>query len=241
VRDSVSKGWVWDMKATIGEKTIRGFFQSDTGLIDYRFTHLKRGKQELVITAPYYESRSIEVDIRKGETVIGAPIELTGIEIPELAGFYAFEKEDTNQYLITMRPVTKENIAIQLHPAIEIWIGAKVRSWDPTLDTTLSEFDKQPLLYKGNLPWIWDSYPETQFRYIAALPYDYIKETKDASYAIEYLVVVPNLKKIDKQKFALITKDLGSMDDETMSSYIDSLQDDIFYYSDISYDVKRTR
>ncbi|NCB01659.1 MAG: hypothetical protein EOM67_05775 [Spirochaetia bacterium] len=241
VRDEVSKGWVWDMRATIDDRTLRGFFQSDQGLIDYHFTHLKGGKQKLIISAPYYEEKIIEVDLKKGENVIEEPIDLIGIEIPDLYKFYAFEREEDDAYLITFRPVTKENSAITLHPALNIWIGTKVRSWNSELEESISVFDKQSLLYKGSLEWTWDSYPETQFRYIASLPFSKIKEGKETSYAIEYLVVAPNLKKITSKEFESITTQLEMMDDEKIGPYIDSLGDKISYYSDISYDVRRTR
>jgi hypothetical protein len=202
---------------------------------------LKKGKSTLEVSAPNYKSTSIEVDLKRGENVLDDPVELTGVEIPDLYGFYAFENEAEEEYLITLRPITKDNYAIQLHPAIPLWVGVRVKDWKNKLPTTLEQFDKQPVLYEGHLEWEWDAYPETQFRYIASLPFSLLKDTGGDSYAIEYLVVVPNLKVIDSDEFNTITARLETVTDEEIGSYLDSIHEKIFYYSDISYDVRRTR
>lgn len=238
VCDSVTKEWVWDMTATIQDKTIKGFFQSDNGIITYRFTNLKKKKSILSISAPGYETVSVPLDLKKGDNIIDTPIELKGLEITGLAGFYAFEEADDEKFKITLRPVSENNYAIKNHPALPIWIGARIKDWKSNLPTTLEVFDTQPLLYKGELEWDWDSYPESQFRYIASLPYSHINQIDSEAYAIEYLIVIPNLTQIDENEFNSITESLVKAYDDDIGQYLHSIDNKISYYTDISYNVK---
>lgn len=240
VQDLVSDAWVWDMHARVQDKELHGYFQSDDALIEYQFTNLKPGETELHISAPNYESVTIPLELKRGVNRIVEPVELKGLAIPSLAGFYVFENAVQNGWELTIRPVTKDNRAISLHPAIDIWIGAKVSSWDPLLPMTIENLDKQPILYNGNLDWDWDIYPETQFRYTSFLPFNVLPVDTGSSYAIEYLILVPNLQEIDYEEFHKLTHDIPSMDTDTVTEYLDSLGTKVTYYADISWDVTRS-
>ena len=65
VRDAVSKAWVWDSTMKLQDRTIRGFYQSDKGLVNYKFTHLIPGNYILDISAPAYTSFKVPVVIKK--------------------------------------------------------------------------------------------------------------------------------------------------------------------------------
>jgi len=241
VQDAVSQSWVWDMNASIQNKKIQGYFQSDNALIDYQFTGLKPGPTTLEISAPYYESVSIPLTLKRGENRISEPIALVGQEIPDLATFYAFERETPEGWSITVRPVTEGNYAVMLHPALDIWIGAKVSSWEPQLPQTLKQLEEQPILFRGELDWKWDAYPETQFRYIASLPLAKLEQSTATLFAIEYLILVPNPKKITNEEFKAITEDIGMMSLDKIAEYVDTLQGKVHYYTDISWDVRRSQ
>ena len=241
VKDSVSNSWVWDVHATVQDRELSGYFQSDNTLVDYQFTKLKPGDTELFISAPNYESISIPVALKRGVNRIEETISLKGLAIPNLGGFYVFEKEITNGWALTIRPVTENNRAISLHPAIDIWIGVKVAEWDPLLPKTIELLDKKPVLYSGNIPWEWDANPETQFRYTSFLPFDVLPTGTGPSYVIEYLILVPNLSVIDYEEFHSLTQDIASMDVYSAAEYLDSLGTKVYSYADISWDVTRSQ
>ena len=241
VKDSISNSWVWNVHATIQNKELYGYFQSDNALIDYRFTDLQPGDTELVISAPNYESVTIPLTLKRGINRIDETISLNGLGIPNLGGFYVFENEISQGWSLTIRPVTKENRAISLHPAIDIWIGVKVSEWDSLLSKTIEILDEQPVLYSGTIPWEWDATPETQFRYTSFLPFDVLPPESGPSYVIEYLILVPNLSEINYDEFHHITQGIPSMDVDSAAEYLESLGTKVYSYADISWDVTRSQ
>ncbi|WP_422479081.1 hypothetical protein [Pleomorphochaeta sp. DL1XJH-081] len=225
----------------IQNKELHGYFQSDDSLINYQFTDLRPGDTQLIISAPNYETITIPLKLERGVNRIEKPISLKGLTIPGLDGFYVFENEEADGWSLTIRPVTEDNRAISLHPTIDIWIGAKISKWDPLLARTIGNLDKQPILYSGNIPWKWDAYPETQFRYTSFIPFDVLPEDSGKTYVIEYLILVPNLLEIDYEEFHALTKEIPSMDTSTAKSYLESLGTRVSYYADISWDVTRSQ
>ena len=241
VKDSVSDSWVWNVHANIQNKELFGYFQSEDSLIDYRFTGLQAGDTELVISAPNYESVTIPLTLKRGINRIDETISLNGLAIPDLGGFYVFENEMTDGWSLTIRPVTQDNRAISLHPAIDIWVGVKVTEWDPSLPKRIEILDELPVLYNGEIPWEWNATPETQFRYTSFIPFDVLPTDFSQSYVIEYLILVPNLSEIDYEEFEDLTQHIPSMDVYSAEEYLKSLGTKVNSYADISWDVTRSQ
>lgn len=239
VKDSVSGGWVWDVEAVLQNKVINAFYQSDRGLVTYTFTDLKPGKAELTIDAPYYQPQEIEVSLKRGKNRLEEPIALVGLEIPGLANFLAFERPLTNGWEITIRPVSHEGKAILDHPALDIWVGVRVSTWSAELSQSFSELQGRPVVYNGPLSWLWDPFPETQFRYQGYLPYADLRGLPAQSYVMEYLVVVPEPLNITKEEFSTITSRIAVLPLDQIESYLEAFQGKISIFTDISWDVRR--
>ena len=61
VRDAVSHRWVWDLTLRLQDRELRSFYQSDTALRTFRFTHLRPGPATLQLSAPDYQALSVPV------------------------------------------------------------------------------------------------------------------------------------------------------------------------------------
>ncbi len=239
VKDSVSGGWVWDVEAVIQDKVINGFYQSDQGLVTYTFTDLTPGTTELTIDAPYYQPQTRQVTLKRGKNKLQEPIALMGIEIPDLANFLAFESPLTNGWEITIRPISREEKAILDHPALDIWVGIRVSTWSEGLTQTFSELKTRAVVYNGPLAWLWDSFPETQFRYQGYLPYADLMGLPAQSYVMEYLVVVPDPLNITPEEFTAITSQIAVLPLDEIESYLEAFKGKISMFTDISWDVRR--
>jgi hypothetical protein len=225
VRDAVSKGWVWDATFELEDRVIRGYFQSDQGLITYKFTHLQPGDRELKLSAPYYVSRTITVNLRRGENRIEEPIELTGYEIPNLERWIIFENREGNDVALELRPVSKDGPAVLNHPCLDLWIGARisVQTYDglPAQEETEEGSERGEELFKGVLEWEWDPLPETSFRYSSVIPGSRIAANSDPYWVIDYLIVVPDPRKISREELDLIMEKAWELPPETISDYLE--------------------
>jgi hypothetical protein len=126
VRDAVSRRWVWDLTMKLQDRELRSFYQSDTGLRVFRFTHLRPGKSTLQVSAPGYQPLSVPVILRRGINRMATPLDMVGREIPGLGGFLMFETLDGNDIAVQVRPVEKGGRAILNHPCLDIWVGCRV-------------------------------------------------------------------------------------------------------------------
>jgi hypothetical protein len=239
VKDSVSGGWVWDVEAVLQDKVINGFYQSDQGLITYTFTNLTPGTAQLTIDAPYYQPQTLDVSLKRGKNKLEEPIALVGLEIPDLANFLAFENPLVNGWEITIRPVSQDNKAILDHPALDIWVGVRVSTWSAELTQSFEVLQTRQVVYNGPLAWLWDSFPETQFRYQGYLPYADLLPLPTQSYVMEYLVVVPDPLRITKEEFATITSQIEVLPLDDIESFLETFQGRISVFTDISWDVRR--
>jgi hypothetical protein len=126
VRDAVSKAWVYDATFKLEGREIRSYFQSDQGAVPQRFTHLKPGKAVLELSAPSYQSVSRDVVLKRGRNRLPEPIDMVGLEIPELKSFIMFEDLAGSDIQVQIRPVSKAGPAVVNHPCIDLWVGARV-------------------------------------------------------------------------------------------------------------------
>jgi len=225
VRDLVSKNWVWDATFGLQGREIRSHFQSDRGPLPQIFTHLQPGEATLEVSAPAYVSQSITVKLKRGENRLAAPIDLVGYEIPNLAKWIIFENRVGNDIVQEIRPVSSQGPAVLNHPCLDIWIGARisVQIYDglPAQEETEEGSQRGEELYKGILDWEWDAVPETTFRYSSFIPGSQIKANSDPYWVIDYLIIVPDPRKISSEEIDRIMDKAWDLAPTAIQTYLE--------------------
>ena len=225
VRDAVSKGWVWDATFSLQGRIVRSHFQSDRGPVPQVFTHLKPGEATIEVNAPSYVPQSVEVTLKRGENRLVEPIDLVGYEIPDLVKWIIFEDRVGNDIVQEIRPVSSEGPAVLNHPCLDLWIGARisVQVYDglPAQEETEEGSVRGEQLYKGILDWQWDATPETTFRYSSSIPGSQIKANADPYWVIDYLIVVPDPRKIGPEEVDRIMEEAWDLPPEAIQAYLE--------------------
>jgi hypothetical protein len=229
VRDAVSKAWVFDVTCRLQGRMIRRFFQSDQGATLQRFTHLKPGRATLDISAPYYQPVSREVVLKRGPNRLAAPIDLVGLEIPNLKEFLMVEEPSGRDLRVEIRPVSNAGSAVINHPCLNLWIGARMtvqlRNGLPAQQETETNASRGEELFRGRLEWEFDPYPETVFRYRAIIPGARLKSSTAPYRVVDYLVVLPNPLRVSAPEFEGIMNEAWSLKPEMVEGYLRSFQE----------------
>ncbi|HOV64469.1 MAG TPA: hypothetical protein PLG43_11370 [Spirochaetia bacterium] len=246
VRDAVSLSWVWDMEASIQNTIINGYFQSDRGPVPFVFRDLKPGSGILSITAPFYQPIDIPVDLRRGKNIITEPIDLRGLYIDDLSAFYVFEEKGRDGFSFTFRPVSSKGMAIQYHPCIDIWVGLmvseQIRNGTYVTEPVDEGSERGTVLYKGELPWYWDSVPETQFRYKATLAGKLISPSPAPYLVFDYLIIVPKPGFSIEKDVKPVIEHAWKMDSiEKILSFLNSRTETFSFYYDTSWNIGGSR
>ncbi len=246
VRDAVSKAWVYDFTAVLQNRTIRGFFQSDSGLSVYRFAKLQRGTWEMKVTAPFYGERTVPLNLKRGKNVLDEPIEMEGYAIPGLKRFYVFSEPKDGNLVFELRPVGSDGRAIVNHPCLDIWIGCRV-----SVQIKDGVFIQEPtregstygtVLYSGQIPWEWDPAPNATFRYRANLSLDEMKDDKAPYWVLDYLIIVADPRKISRDTIdTIVDKDMYSAGFQELGTVLDSYSNELQYFIYRSWNVPSPR
>ena len=230
VRDSVSKAWIWDATFSLQDRVIRSYFQSDRGASPQMFTHLQPGEATIEISAPGYVPQSVSVNLKRGENRLEEPIDLVGYEIPDLRKWIIFEDRVGNDIVQEIRPVSSKGPAVLNHPCLDLWIGARVsvQIYDglPAQEETEEGSERGEELYKGILEWEWDSVPETTFRYSSFIPGAQIRENSDPYWVIDYLIIVPDPRKISREEVDQIMEEAWELPPEAIETYLESYKEE---------------
>ena len=244
VVNSVSGDWVWDLEARMQNRVIKGYYQSDTKPAPpFVLTRLESGEHTLELSAPHYLPQQIPVDVKRGANTIPAPIEMTGFEIPGLETIYVFESLLGADINCELRPVNLAGMAIENHPALDIWVGAEVsvqlKDGVPVTETTQEASTRGTKLFKGSLEWSWDATPETLFRYTATIPGDKIADHPAPFVVIDYLVAIRDPRLISKAEMGDVLDELWAVSDD--EDFVGKLQqyNGISFYLDTSWNVER--
>ena len=229
VRDAVSKAWVYDASFRLEGRLIRSHFQSDQGPEPQRFTHLKPGRSTLQIEAPSYQSVSRELTLKRGANRLEEPIDLVGLELPDLASFIMFENLAGSDVQVEIRPVSKAGPAVLNHPCLDLWIGARMtvqlKKGLPVQEETEEGSTRGEELFRGRLEWKFDPYPETVFRYSALIPGAKIKPSKAPYRVVDYLVVLPSPLATGKQELEAIMEKAWNLKPEEVEAYLRPYQE----------------
>ena len=225
VRDAVSGNWVWDASFRLQGRVIRSHLQSDRGPRPQVFTRLQPGQAELEISAPSYQALTIPVTLKRGANRLAEPLELVGLEIPDLAEWIVFEQWEGNELIQQLRPVSSAGPAVTNHPALDLWIGARisvqVKDGVPVREETVAGAARGEELYRGKLQWNWDATPETTFRYSATIPGAEIEANSAPYWVIDYLIVVPDPTAADAGEIDRIMEQAWELPPEAIATRLE--------------------
>jgi hypothetical protein len=98
-----------------------------------------------------------------------------------------------------------------------------VQTYDglPAQEETEEGSERGEELFKGVLEWEWDPLPETSFRYSSVIPGSRIAANSDPYWVIDYLIVVPDPRKISREELDLIMEKAWELPPETISDYLE--------------------
>lgn len=243
-RDAVSKDFIWDAEFILQDRLIHAFYQSDQGTRTYTFTNLKPGESELVLKAPSYQKVTLPITLKRGKNVIEEPVELMAYEIPTLDYFYIFEEYQGRDLIMELHPVGTDGTAVTNHPCVDIRIGAvvyeQVLNGEPVTEETKSGAQRGRELFMGIIPWEYDALPETIFRYSGRLKAQRIAESQAPYWVIDYLIVVPDSRKITSEEVdALIEQGAATGDMEEFSALLDKEEERLDYFYFTNWNVER--
>lgn len=229
VRDAVSKAWVWDASFRLQGRIIKAYYQSDQGPIPFLFSGLKPGQAELKIVAPGYIPVTVPLVLKRGKNRIEEPIDLVGYEIPGLCRFIVFEKREGNDFLLEIRPVSIEGTAVLNHPCLDLWIGARItvqmKDGLPVKVPVEEGSVRGDELYRGKLDWKFDPSPETIFRYSARIPGSLIKPSGEPYWVIDYLIVVPDPRKVNPDEVQKIMEKAFALPPDAIEGYLEQYEE----------------
>jgi hypothetical protein len=227
--DSVSRNWVWDATVRLQDRVSRVFYQSDAGPVPFVFTHLKRGKSTLTITASGYEPVSVPVQLTRGANRLAQPIELRGVEIPDLNGFVVFEQPAGGDIIAQLRPLGTDGRAVQNHPCLDIRVSCRVsvqvKNGRPIQEPMDSGGSRGQTVFQGSIPWEWDARPETVFRYTVRIPGTLTRADPSLYRVIDYLILVPDPRRITpKEMDALMAQAARIERTDELKEFLDKEQ-----------------
>jgi hypothetical protein len=224
VRDAVSKAWVYGASFRLQGRLLRSHFQSDQGSVAQRFTRLKPGRAILEISAPSYQPVSRELALKHGANLLPEPIDLVGLELPELKSFIMFEDLVGSDVQVEIRPVSNAGPAVLNHPCLDLWIGARMtvqlKNGLPVQEETEEGSVRGEELFRDRIEWKFDPYPETVFRYAAVIPGAKIKTSKAPYRVVDYLIVLPRPLAISKEELEEIMEKAWTLKPEAVEEYL---------------------
>ena len=129
IRDRVTGGPVWNATVTLQDRFLRAWYAGEGDALV--FARLDPGEAVLEVSAPDYQSRKVPVTLRRGGNRIEEPIDMTGLRIPGLSRFMVSEDASGPELYATFWPLTSEGPAVVNHPALDLWIGARISAQGP--------------------------------------------------------------------------------------------------------------
>ena len=209
------------------------------------FTHLMPGRTTLSVTAPNYADAQLPLRLRPGRNAIAKPIDMVGLAIPGLDSFTMVETPGESALRIEMRPVASDGSAIVNHPCIDLWVGARVSAevanGELARDPDAPDLGRGATLFNGRIAWTWDSDPTASFRYIGTIPYASLTARSAPLWVIDYLVVVPDPRKMSSHDLETMMKNAPEESDPAvLKAFLDGRKVDgrFQYFLTTSWNVK---
>ena len=236
IRDRVTRGAVWNATVTLQDRFQRTWYAGDGDTLV--FARLHPGEATLEVSAPDYRSVSVPVTLRRGRNRIDEPIDMTGLQIPGLSRFMVSEDLSGPDLHATFWPLTSQGPAVVNHPALDLWIGARISSQMP--GPTRGE-----TLFAGEIEWRWDPSRKALARYRARIPLEQIEDRGAEAgvidhVVIDYLVIVPDPLAIERDEVAaIVTAAWTDGAPASLPAYLARYADRFDFYLHTSWNLRR--
>ena len=231
IRDRVTGGAVWNATVTLQDRFLRTWYAGDGDTLV--FSRLRPGEATLEVSAPDYQSVSVPVTLRRGSNRIDEPIAVTGLQIPGLSRFMVSEDPSGSELHATFWPLTSQGPAVVNHPALDLWIGARI-------STQLAGATRGETLFAGEIEWIWDQSGKALARYRARIPLEQIEARGGAPLVIDYLVIVPDPLAIERDEVAaIVTAAWTDREPASLPAYLARYADRFDFYLHTSWNLRR--
>ena len=197
IRDRVSTRAVWNATVTLQDRFLRTYY---TGAGEpLLFSRLQPGTATLEVSAPDYQPATVPITLRRGRNRIDEPSDLVGLRIPDLSHFVVHEDISGGDLHVSFWPISRQGPAVVNHPALDLWIGARISTQLSAEPTARGETQ-----FAGEIEWSWDPSPGTLVRYRAQIPGEQIEPSGSDLFVIDYLVIVPDPLLIERDEVAAI-------------------------------------
>ena len=231
IRDRVTRGAVWNVTVTLQDRFLRSWYAGDGDTLV--FTRLRPGEATLEVSAPDYRSASVPVTLRRGRNRLDEPIDMTGLQIPGLSRFMVSEDLSESELHATLWPLTSQGPAVVNHPALDLWIGARI-------STQLPGPIRGETLFAGEIEWSWDQSRKALARYRARLPLEQIEARGGTPLVIDYLVIVPDPLAIERDEVAaIVTAARTDREPASLPAYLARYADRFDFYLHTSWNLRR--
>jgi len=241
--DASSGAWVWDATLRLQDRTIRSFYQSDAGPLPMEFTHLTPGPHELIISAPGYAGRTLQLTLKRGANRLEEPVRLRGIAIPGLTHVSVFERPENGRIVAELHPIDAAGKAVLNHPCLPLWVECRiyvqVKGGVPVQEATETGSERGTLVFEGRLHPAFDSAPEKTYRYSAQIPGAAFGNAAGPFRVIDYLIVVPDPRVLSPEALTeLMDRVWALRDQRAMASALDRERGRLQFYFDSSWNVR---
>ena len=231
IRDRVSGGPVWDATVTIQDRFLRTYYAGARDPLV--FTQLAPGPAVLEVAAPDYRPIEVPIELRRGRNRIDEPIDLVGLQIPGLSHFMVTEDVSGAELHATIWPISRQGPAVVNHPALDLWIGARISA-------QLPGGIRGESLFAGEIEWSWDPDPGVLARYRARIPLEEAGEDGAAPLVIDYLVIVPDPLAIERDEVAsIVTTAWTEIEPASLQAYLAQYADRFDFSLHTSWDLNR--
>jgi hypothetical protein len=209
VEDAVSGSWVWKAEVTLNGKKAVGHYMTD-----FRFTGISGGLVALTVSAPGYQSESIDLKLPGGKPEKPVTVSMTGLSIPGLAGFRVREYWENGRLSAELRPLNDKGEAIRDHPCLDlkvfvrISLPAGVAERGETQTQGLRDENRGMEIAASMVPWFWDSRPESLFRYRFSLPGEPREYSSLAPFVVDYLIFIPDPETDTPDRMEILTREI---------------------------------
>ena len=231
IRDRVTGGAVRNATVTLQDRFLRAWYAGDGDTLV--FSRLDPGEATLEVSAPDYRSVSVPVALRRGRNRIDEPIDLIGLRIPGLSHFMVSEDVSGSDLYATFWPLSSQGPAVVNHPALELWIGARISA-------QRGGATRGESLFAGEIEWIWDSSRKALARYRARIPLERIEAGGATPLVIDYLVIVPDPLVIERDEVAaIVTAAWTDREPASLPAYLARYADRFDFYLHTSWNLRR--
>ena len=231
IRDRVSGGPVWAATVTIQNRFLRTYYAGAGDPLV--FTRLAPGPAVLEVAAPDYQPMTVPIELRRGRNRLDEPIDLVGLQIPSLSHFMVTEDVSEGELHATIWPISYQGPAVVNHPALDLWVGARISA-------QLPGGIRGETLFAGEIEWSWDPAPGSLARYRARIPLDEAGEGGAAPLVIDYLVIVPDPLAIERDEVAaIVTAAWAELEPASLPAYLARYADRFDFSLHTSWDLNR--